>query len=80
MAKIRVYPAKASALNLRHPIDGKLGATGGEWTEDGFTARLLTDGAITRDAGAALPAPGGEARGPALSAPPSRRENAQDQG
>jgi len=52
MTKIKVYPTKASALNVRHLIDGKLARAGSEWTEDGFTARLLTDGAITRDPGA----------------------------
>lgn len=49
MAKITVYPTKENALNIRHPIDGPLRATGSAWEQDGFTARMLSDGAVTQD-------------------------------
>jgi hypothetical protein len=49
MAKITVYPTKENALNIQHPIDGPLKAAGSIWEQDGFTSRMLTDGAVTRD-------------------------------
>lgn len=54
MAKITVYPTKESALNIRHPSDGPLKLAGSQWEQDGFTARMLTDGAVTRDKDAAF--------------------------
>jgi hypothetical protein len=57
MGKIKVLPAKKSALNLKHPIDGPMTAAGAMWEQDGFTFRLLTDGAITRDPEKAWKAP-----------------------
>lgn len=57
----KIYPAQENAIGLRHPIDGPLAAAGSLWTEDGFTARLITDGAVTRDATAAWTAPAGDA-------------------
>jgi hypothetical protein len=49
MAKITVYPTKASALNIKHPIDGQLKAAGSQWENDGFTARMLSDKAVTTE-------------------------------
>lgn len=57
MTKITVYPVKAGALNIKHPIDGPLQATGSDWEIDGFTARMLTDQAITKDKAKAMKAP-----------------------
>ena len=45
--KVKVYPTKASALNVTHPIDGRLVAAGSQWEDDGFTARMLSDGIVT---------------------------------
>jgi hypothetical protein len=67
VAKIKVWPTKASALNVAHPIDGKPKADGAMWEQDGFTARMLSDGIMTRDEGKAFkPAPAA----PAQPAPP----------
>lgn len=58
MAKIQVYAKKASALNIKHPVDGPLRADGsGMWDEDGFTFRRLRDGAITRNQAEAFKVP-----------------------
>jgi hypothetical protein len=45
--KTIVYPTSAAALNIVHPIDGKLKPEGSEWTVDGFTCRMLSDHAVT---------------------------------
>jgi len=47
--KITVYPTAKNSLVLSHPIDGPLSTDGSSWTRDGFTARMITDGAITDD-------------------------------
>lgn len=47
MTKIMVYPTAQNSLVIRHPIDGQLKAEGSKWEQDGFTARMLTDGAVT---------------------------------
>jgi hypothetical protein len=49
MAKIMVYPTKASALNVPHPIDHKVKVGGSLWEYDGETCRGLVDGWITDD-------------------------------
>lgn len=51
MAKIKVYPTSKTSMVLNHPIDGKLKSAGSEWEQDGFTARMITDGACTVDKG-----------------------------
>ena len=63
MAKIRVFPTKASALNVRHGVDGTISMGGSMWEQDGFTSRLITDGILTID-----PAKGW--RGPGLASSP----------
>jgi hypothetical protein len=60
MPKIKIYPRKASALNVRHPIDGALRPAGSLWEDDGFTARMLTDRAVTTEEAAAWQAPAPE--------------------
>jgi len=49
MAKITVYPTKASALNVKHPTEGQLKIDGSSWTLDGFTSRLISDGILTEE-------------------------------
>ena len=46
---IKVYPTKASALNVHHPIAGKPMVEGVDWPYDTFTCRRLTDGSFTED-------------------------------
>ena len=48
--RIAVLPAAPAYVGvLKHPIDGPLKAEGSLWTYDGFTCRMLTDGAIMRE-------------------------------
>jgi hypothetical protein len=54
MAKITVYATKQSAFNIVHPTDGALKSGGSSWENDGFTARMLSDGALTTIANAAV--------------------------
>jgi hypothetical protein len=58
--QVIVYPTSKNATNIKHPTDGPLRISGSEWTNDGFTARMLSDGAATLDSTAAYkqPAPG----------------------
>lgn len=49
MSKIMVYPTHQNALVIAHPSDGPLSDQGSLWQHDGFTARMLTDGAVTTD-------------------------------
>jgi len=49
MAKIMIYPTKAGALNVIHPMDGKTKVGGTLWEYDGETCRGLVDGWITDD-------------------------------
>lgn len=57
MSHMKIYPAKESALNISHPIDGPCRPDGAHWTYDGFTCRCLTDGAITDDPAKAWKSP-----------------------
>lgn len=50
MSTIKVWPAKASAVDLKHPHGPKLALAGALWPEDSFTARRLRDGAATLEA------------------------------
>lgn len=47
--KITVYPTKKTSLLLVHPVDGPLLATGSDWTNDGFTARMSVQNLITQN-------------------------------
>lgn len=49
MPKIMVYPATAAALNVPHPVDGKVKVGGSMWEHDGETCRGLVDGWLTDD-------------------------------
>jgi hypothetical protein len=49
MAKIMVYPAKAAALNVSHPIDGRVKVGGCLWEYDGPTCSGIVDGWLTDD-------------------------------
>lgn len=49
MSKIMVYPTKASALNVKHSIDGKPKVGGCMWEYDGETCTALRDGYMTDD-------------------------------
>lgn len=68
--KIKVYPTSDASLNIKHPADGPLKASGSEWTYDGFTCRMLSDGAVTDQApsSAAPAAPAAPAASPAPAA------------
>jgi len=68
MSKITVYPLSENALNIKHPSDGPLVDTGSAWNNDGFTARMITDGAITADKDKAFKS---EKPKPDLSKPPA---------
>lgn len=47
---VKVFPMSKNALNIIHPETGyKLSADGSTWPEDGFTARMLSDGEVTTD-------------------------------
>jgi hypothetical protein len=46
---IKVYPTKASALNVHHPIAGKPSSDGVDWPYDTFTCRRLMDGSFSDD-------------------------------
>ena len=45
--KVRVFAACESASAISHPIDGRLKDGSGEWEMDGFTARMIVDGAVS---------------------------------
>ena len=47
MAKIMVYPTHENALVIAHPTDGALSDAGSLWENDGYTARMLADRAVT---------------------------------
>lgn len=49
MSLIKVYPTHPNALNISHPASGKLSEEGSMWLDDSFTARMLTDGAVTTE-------------------------------
>jgi hypothetical protein len=56
----KIYPTKASALNVHHPIAGAPRMEGVEWPYDAFTCSRLTDGSFTEDeAKAYKPSPAG---------------------
>lgn len=69
LAPVKVYPTKASSLNIpatatRPP----LAVEGSFWPQDSFTSRRLTDGSVTIDPAAAyVPAPAA----PAAETPPA---------
>jgi hypothetical protein len=46
----KVYPTKAGALNVHHPVAGAPRVEGVEWPYDVFTMRRLSDGSFTEDA------------------------------
>jgi hypothetical protein len=81
MTTVTVYPTSRAALSIKHPINGALIADGSQWTRDGFTARMLADGAVTLDKDRAwhdteppirtASPPGSDAGGP--TAPPRTR-------
>jgi hypothetical protein len=56
----KVYPAKASALNVHHPIAGKPHVDGTDWPYDVFTMRRLSDGSFTEDSKKAYKPPAAE--------------------
>jgi hypothetical protein len=67
---VKVYPAKASALNVNHPIGGKPRLEGTEWPYDVFTCRRLSDGSFTDDASKAYkPTSESDAKGAQDAAP-----------
>jgi hypothetical protein len=74
----KVYPTKASALNVNHPIAGKPLIEGADWPYDTFTCRRLTDGSFTEDAAKAYkpPAAPAEAAKPAVSAEAAKSQDA----
>jgi hypothetical protein len=47
--KTKVHATHPNSLNIAHPIDGKLKPEGSHWEDDGFTARMIADGAVTTD-------------------------------
>lgn len=51
MPAIKVYPTHEAALDVRHPVSGALSDEGALWEHDAFTARMLSDNAITIVAG-----------------------------
>lgn len=46
---MKLYPTHKNALNITHPTHGKLKADGGDWPEDSFTARMLSDKIVSTD-------------------------------
>ncbi|WP_024340986.1 hypothetical protein [Bradyrhizobium japonicum] len=49
MPAIKVYPTHEAALDVRHPVSGAISDDGSIWEHDAFTARMLSDNAITTD-------------------------------
>lgn len=49
MPKIQVFPTHENAHILSHPIDGKISDAGSWWEDDAFTARMITDNAVSTD-------------------------------
>lgn len=66
---VKVYPTKRTAVGLKHPHGPVLLITGSLWPQDSFTARRLTDGAVTKDASKVYVPPVAPASPPAASAP-----------
>lgn len=50
MPAIKVYPTHEAALDVTHPVSGALSDDGSLWEHDAFTARMISDNAITTDA------------------------------
>lgn len=73
--KVMVYPTSKNAMNIRHP-DGNLPLreSGGEWPNDGFTARMLTDRAVTLDKSEGYVTPPPAAPAPVSPLPPAEPE------
>lgn len=46
---VKVFPTKATALNVRHPIAGAAKVEGSDWPYDVFTCSRLADGSFTDD-------------------------------
>lgn len=46
---MKVYPAKASALNVCHPQGSATIAGENDWPDDSFTFRRIADGSFTQD-------------------------------
>ena len=59
MLTVKVYPTKASALNVKHPHGHQMTLDGVIWPRDSFTGRRLADGSVTEHPVLAykLPAP-----------------------
>lgn len=49
MTHVKVYPTKASALNVRHPDGAIARSDGADWPYDAFTCGRLADGSFTDD-------------------------------
>ena len=47
MQHVTVYPAKRSALHVKHPHGHKMKLEGVTWPKDSFTGRRLADGSVT---------------------------------
>jgi hypothetical protein len=59
---MKLYPTKASALNVHHPIAGKPLIEGVDWPYDVFTCRRISDGSFTEDETKAYKPPPEEAK------------------
>lgn len=49
MPKIKVYPTQENSFILVHPRDGAISDAGSMWEDDAFTARMITDNAVSTD-------------------------------
>jgi hypothetical protein len=68
---VKVFPTKASALNVRHPISGAAKIEGADWPYDVFTCSRLSDGSFTDDPKKAFKAASDSAR-PSAATPSPR--------
>lgn len=71
---MKLYPTKASALNVHHPIAGKPRVEGVDWPYDVFTCRRISDGSFTEDEAKAYKPPPEETRAVAEKAAASASE------
>lgn len=68
-ATIKVWPTKATAVDLKHPHGPALVLAGADWPDDSFTARRLRDGAATLEKGKVYVPPKDADGAPAGTAP-----------